>query len=219
MAEADTSYLEYDYVDLYSPLHVLGKFDPPDEDVATALALAKQMPTKDHFIIMKALAAITTKGTTGECFNERWKRVANPLIVKFFHDIGYAKTPYPGDCTPWCAATVSWCLQRSGLKITNDPASSQSFLSYGRPVTSPSIGDLCVFTDIDDSAHGHIGLFVSSPSPDFVEVLGGNQSGSSLTNCGPGYRQSKVTPMQRAINKEKALKVSNQFLAAYVRPT
>ena len=40
MAEADTSYLEYDYVDLYSPLHVLGKFDPPDEDIATALDLA-----------------------------------------------------------------------------------------------------------------------------------------------------------------------------------
>jgi uncharacterized protein (TIGR02594 family) len=215
----DPSYLEYDYVDLYSPLHVLGKFDPPDEDVAPALDLAKQMPTTNHFAIMQALAAITTKGTTGEYFNERWKRIGNPLIIKFFHDVGYAKTPYPGDCTPWCAATVSWCLQRSGLKIPSDPASSQGFLSYGRPVTSPSVGDLCVFTDIDDNAHGHVGLFVSSPSPGFVEVLGGNQCGSSLTNCGPGFRQSKVTPMPRAINKAKELKVSSQFLAAYVRPT
>jgi hypothetical protein len=59
IAEPDSSYLEYDYVDLYSPLHVLGKFDPPDEDVATALDLAKQMPTTDHFAIMQALAAIT----------------------------------------------------------------------------------------------------------------------------------------------------------------
>jgi hypothetical protein len=105
MAKADTSYLEYNYVDLYSLLHVRGKFDPPQEDIMTALELAKQMPTKDHFAIMKALAAITTKGTTGEYVNERSKSVANPLIVKFFHDVGYAKTPYPGDCTPWSAAT------------------------------------------------------------------------------------------------------------------
>jgi uncharacterized protein (TIGR02594 family) len=219
IAEADPSYLEYDYVDLYAPLHVRGTFDPPDPDIATALDLASQMPTKDHFTVMKALAAITTKGTTGEYFNERWKRVANPLIVKFFHDIGYAKTPYPGDCTPWCAATVSWCLQRSGLKLPSEPASSQSFLSYGRPVTSPSVGDLCVFTNIDDNAHGHVGLFVSYPSPGCVEVLGGNQSPSSSTNCGPGFRQSKVTPFPMAINKEKDPTKSPHFLAAYVRPT
>jgi hypothetical protein len=37
-AEADTEYLEYDYVDLYNPMHVLGRDDPSERDVATALA-------------------------------------------------------------------------------------------------------------------------------------------------------------------------------------
>jgi hypothetical protein len=124
-AKTNPSYAEYDFVDIYNPPFVRGGGNPSEQDVQQALLLAKSMPTKNSLTIMKALAAIKTKGTTGEYFNARWRQVANPLIVKFFHDIGFAKTPYPGDCTPWCAATVSWCLQRSGLKLPDDPASSE----------------------------------------------------------------------------------------------
>jgi hypothetical protein len=107
---------------------------------------------------------------------------------------------------------------RSGLKLPDDPASSQSFLQYGQRVTSPAAGDICVFTDINDHSHGHVSLFVSSPSVGFVNVLGGNQAGTSVTNCGPGFRQSKIAVLRMADNEAKNPAVSPHFLAAYVRP-
>jgi uncharacterized protein (TIGR02594 family) len=176
------------------------------------------MPTDSYFKIMQRLSEITQVGSTGELFNTRWKSFANPLIVRFFHDVGYKKTPYPGDCTPWCAATVSWCLQRAGLAIPmSDPASSQSYLRYGKQISDPSPGDICVFTDVNDSSHGHVALFISRAG-DTLKVMGGNQTGASATNCGPGYRQSKIDTTEIPINTHRIKTVSIHYLAAYVRP-
>jgi uncharacterized protein (TIGR02594 family) len=218
LAQADDrlEYKEYPFTDWFAP-RLRGSRDAPQQDIDIANGIANRMPTNDHFEIMRALSGITDVGTTGELFNMRWKTFGNPLIVRFFHDIGYRKTPYPGDCTPWCAATVSWCLKRAGKKIPRDPASSQSYLRYGQPVTDPRPGDIVVFTNIGDRAHGHVALFLSKSS-DTVEVLGGNQLGQSETNCGPGYRKSKITPVQMAINPTKSRAVSIHYLAGYFRP-
>jgi uncharacterized protein (TIGR02594 family) len=209
-------YREYSFQDYFSPGR-RGPYPGDPADITKAERIANSLPTQGHFEIMQALSQINDVGSTGEAFNERWKRFANPLIVLFFHEIGYKKTPYPGDCTPWCAATTSFCLKRAGRSIPHDPASSQSFLHYGDPVSEPQHGDLCVFTDIGDPVHGHVGMFVSRTG-DSVSVLGGNQSGHSATGCGPGYRQSKIAPVEYPINRERKRSVGVHYLAAYVRP-
>lgn len=209
-------YREYSFKDWFAP-RFRGSRDAPQQDIDVANGIASRMPTTNYFDVMRALAHVTEVGTTGELFNMRWKTFGNPLIVKFFHDVGYRRTPYPGDCTPWCAATVSWCLKRAGKSIPSNPASSQSYLRYGRKVTDPSPGDICVFTNIGDPAHGHVGLFLSKTN-ETVEVLGGNQLGQSQTNCGPGYRKSKIAPVHMAINPTRSRAVSISYLAGYFRP-
>ncbi len=215
-ADSRLEYREYSFSDYFSP-SLRGRDPSRAPDIEAASRIATSMPKNDHLQIMQALSQITEVGSTGESFNARWKKFANPLIVRFFHDIGYRKTPYPGDCTPWCAATTSWCLRRAGLSIPSDPASSQSFLHYGKRVSDPRPGDLCVFTDINDRAHGHVGMFVAL-NGDSVSVLGGNQSGESQTNCGPGYRQSKIAIAEIPVNSKRERSVGIHYLAAYVRP-
>jgi uncharacterized protein (TIGR02594 family) len=215
-ADNRLEYLDYPFRDYFSP-RLRGRDPSRTPDIEAAKRIAASMPKNDHFQIMKSLSQIAESGSTGELFNARWKKFANPLIVLFFHDIGYKKTPYPGDCTPWCAATTSWCLQRAGFSIPSDGASSQSFLQYGKRVTDPRPGDLCVFTDVNDKAHGHVGMFISTDG-NILKVLGGNQSGQSTTNCGPGYRQSKIAIAEIPINAKRKRSVGIHYLAAYVRP-
>lgn len=214
--DSNTEYREYPFQDYFSRF-LRGKDPSVAQDVKEAEAIAAMMPKDNPYHIMEELSKIFEKGSTGEVFNARWKRIANPLIVLFFHDIGYKKTPYPGDCTPWCAATVSWCLQRAGKKIAKDPASSQSYLKYGLPVSKPQIGDLCVFTDVGNPSNGHVGFFVSA-TEDSVKIIGGNQSGQSTTNCGPGYRQSVVNVTELPINKKRDRSVGVHYLATIRRP-
>jgi hypothetical protein len=78
-------------------------------------------------------------------------------------------------------------------------------------------GDLCVFTDVGDSTHGHVGLYVGK-NGNTLNVLGGNQSGESATNCGPGYRKSKIDVAEIPINSRRDRSVGVHYLAAYVRP-
>ncbi len=209
-------YVEYPFVDYFSiRKRGLSQSTPPD--VAAAIRIASSMPTDDHFNVMKQLSQISETGSTGEVFNSRWRKIANPLIVLFFHQVGYKQTQQPGDCTPWCAATVAWCLKRTGKSIPSNPASTQGYLQYGNRVTDPRPGDLCVFSGVNDSSAGHVALYVSRAG-DMLRVLGGNQTGHSATNCGPGYRQSKICITEMPINKDRSAAVGVHYLSAYVRP-
>ena len=182
-----------------------------------SMRIASSMPTNNHFAVMESLSQITETGSTGEVFNSRWKKIANPLIILFFHEIGYKETQLPGDCTPWCAATVAWCLKRTGMSIPSNPASSQSYLQYGDQVTDPRPGDLCIFAGVNDTSAGHVGLYVYRVG-DKLRVLGGNQAGQSATNCGPGYRESKICITEIPINRDRSPSVGVHYLSAYVRP-
>ncbi|MDX8520469.1 CHAP domain-containing protein [Mesorhizobium dulcispinae] len=113
--------------------------------------------------------------------------VANPLIVLFFLS---TNTQPVGDKTPWCSAFVNWCLQNASPKFagTND-SGSQSFVRNGGwgtevwnkadvwPPTEARRGDVAVFTDKSDPAHGHVAFFdgATPHQPNHVDVLGGNQ--------------------------------------------
>lgn len=214
----DTDYAEYDLDDYFD--HIKGPVKDVDAgDLQMVETIISRMKGLGHVEIMETLEALTDKGSTGELFNTRWKKFGNPLIVKFFHDIGYKRTPMPGDCTAWCAATLSWCLQTAGKSIPNsNPASSQAFLHVGTKVSTPKRGDICVFTDLDDPAHGHVALFSGFEGDSKVKILGANQSGSSPTACGPGYRRSKVSYTVFPINPARDSAVFSKYLAAYVRP-
>ena len=215
-AADQTDYVEYPFVDYFS-IRKRGLSRSTSPDIAAAIRIASSMPTNDHFSVMERLSEITETGSTGEVFNSRWKKIANPLIVLFFHEIGYQETQLPGDCTPWCAATIAWCLKRAGLPIPGNPASAQSYLRYGNRVVEPRPGDLCIFAGVNDDSTGHLGLYFSRDG-DKLRVLGGNQIGRSATNCGPGYRQSKICITEIPINKDRSPSEGIHYLSAYVRP-
>lgn len=211
----DSSYAELPYVDVFHG--VKGPGQPVSADIDAANAIANSMPRESHYLVMQRLASITRTGSTGERFNYRWKKIANPLIVRFFHDIGYSKLSYPNDCTPWCGATTAWCLKRAGHALPSDPASSQSYLHYGQKTSSPVPGDICVFTDVNDASHGHVGLFVSQTA-DSIRIIGGNQLGVDRTGCGPGFRASRIDYMVLPKNPHRDRKVDVHYFHAFVKP-
>jgi len=218
---------DYGFIDYYDPTHSnFFGFNPAlAEDIATAKDIVdKRLTAKSALDLMVQLHELQDTGSTGERFNARWMKYGNPLIVRFFHDIHYNFDRYPNDCTPWCAATLSWCLQRVGKPIPKVPASSQSFKELGREIDPTQeelkLGDICVFTNINDKDHGHVAFWIPGESSDYVIVLGANQDGGDVaTNCGPDYPRSRVSVSKRAINKAKDASVSGQFLNKFVRIT
>ncbi|WP_055046931.1 CHAP domain-containing protein [Devosia sp. A16] len=117
-----------------------------------------------------------------ESFQERWPDAyANPLIVWFFLE---TRTKPEGDLTAWCAAFVSWCLERSGVASARSAASA-AYRSWGEAAWSngealpgkAQPGDIAVFRQLSDPAHGHVGFFmgVDPQSDGRIMVLGGNQ--------------------------------------------
>jgi uncharacterized protein (TIGR02594 family) len=119
-----------------------------------------------------------------------WPVRANPLIVEFFNA---TRTKPVGDMTAWCSAFVNWCFLRSRagrpgtgnlLKPTENAASS-SWRNWGQGIIFdrdkavpkngiPRVGDIVVFTDRGDSAHGHVCFFLALEGRS-VRVVGGNQ--------------------------------------------
>lgn len=156
-ADDQTDYVDYPFVDYFS-IRKRGPSKSAPPDVAAAMRIASSMPTDNHYSVMERLSKITETGSTGEVFNSRWKKTANPLIVLFFHEIGYTEKQMPDDCTPWCAATVAWCLKRTGKSVPSDPALARSYLHYGSQVDDPMPGDLCIFAGMNDGAIGHLGI-------------------------------------------------------------
>lgn len=113
--------------------------------------------------------------------------LANPVIVLFFAS---TRTQPAGDKTPWCSAFVNWCLQNASPAILGtNSAASQSFVKnvgWGTevwnkrdrwPPTAARRGDIAIFTNRSDPAHGHVAFFdrATPRQPHHVDVLGGNQ--------------------------------------------
>lgn len=119
-------------------------------------------------------------------FRNEWDSAyANPLIVLLF---GATGTEPAGDVTPWCAAFMSWCIERVGLRSTQS-AASKSYRSYGtavwkngEPFPPDDVvreGDIAVFESLANGNRGHVAFYLG-PDPDDqanrVLLLGGNQS-------------------------------------------
>ena len=186
-------------------------------DDQRAQELLNALPQRGYYEIMLSLAAISAKGSTGESFNARWRSARNPLIAKLFRDVGYSDPVYDS-CAPWCAVALAWCLQRDGRPLPSNPIASQSYLHYGTPVETPRLGDICIFTDVDDASIGHVGLFVGYAGADKVTVLGGNQKGDVDTRCGPGFLNSYITFEDVEINRARRMTDNGLYLRQIRRP-
>jgi uncharacterized protein (TIGR02594 family) len=162
--------------------------DPAWREVDDLLAGAPATPTAPQKVAQYLASTVPLK------YREAWHEpdiknptFANPLIVRLFLA---TRTVPSGDTTPWCAAFVNWCVQRSGATGTAS-ASSQSFLGWGKEIWSKSTGgalsvanpgDVTVFRKRSDPAHGHVGFFngMNASMGNHVDVLGGNQIESNV---------------------------------------
>ena len=84
------------------------------------------------------------------------------------------------DSVPWCSSFVNWCIIKSGQEGTNS-AMARSWMTWGKPVNIPKIGDLVCFWRITkNGSFGHIGFYAGEMLDDsnngFIKVLSGNQS-------------------------------------------
>ena len=227
---AGAFHYDYPFVDYYDPNRPapvtgsqlaapFGNARAPQADIDAATKLTNAAPTTSALAILVYFAALSETGTMGEAFNARWQYYGNPVIVRFFHDIGYKDDKYPdGDCTPWCAAALSWAFKRCGLPIPPNPVSSQSYVGFGQTVTVPLAGDVVVFTSIQSPGHGHVGLYLGGDA-NTIDVLGGNQADLKFgpTDCGPSYPRSKIFSRTFNRNIERDLRTSSLYLNAIVR--
>lgn len=90
-----------------------------------------------------------------------------PAILKMWTAI---RAPFTDDETPWCAAFVGACLEKSGIRSTRSPR-ARSYLNWGVPLDKPSLGAVLVFSR---GGAGHVGFYAGEDSGAY-HVLGGNQ--------------------------------------------
>ena len=111
----------------------------------------------------------------------------NPIIVNYFHDIGF--NYINDDETPWCSCFVNWCALKAGYERSKK-LNARSWLEVGKKVMDPEIGDIVVYwRESKDSWKGHVGIFIRRDNG-MVYTLGGNQ-GSGSVNI-KAYPESKV---------------------------
>ena len=82
---------------------------------------------------------------------------------------------------------------KAGLEYTKSLA-ARSWLKAGTFVDVPQMGDIVVFWRVKkDSELGHVGIFINEDG-DYVNVLGGNQSG--MVRISP-YEKSRILDYRR----------------------
>jgi uncharacterized protein (TIGR02594 family) len=119
------------------------------------------------------LAALTDANADGERYNAGWKTRWNPVIVRFFTATNFGKPS--GDTTSWCAASLNWSLKRGGFNHGTGSAASASFRDAPGRTDAPAPGDVVVFVQTADHAHGHVALFLAQDA-DRIQCIGGNQT-------------------------------------------
>lgn len=110
----------------------------------------------------------------------------NPRIVEYHSATTLKATD---DETPWCSAFVSWVLEKSGYKSTQD-AWARSYLNYGTKLDKPKYG--CIVVYDRGAGKGHVHFYVKEDSQ-FIYGIGGNQDNTVKLKAYPksavlGYR-------------------------------
>jgi hypothetical protein len=186
---------------------VTGKESPYRKEIERGKTLLEDIPRGSNPYATADRFRQWRKGLVGNSESERkdysyyareWPIRGNPVIMGFFDATGL-RTPV-GDTTYWCAAFVSWILERSrdgkgdASKIWpyQNGAASSAYRSHFTQVTDErkvKRGDLVVFRNVSSSWAGHIG-FVHDVDLDesgearAIWVLGGNQGAQNDYNGG-----------------------------------
>lgn len=103
----------------------------------------------------------------------------NPLIAEANLLCGLSISVDGPKVNPWCAAFVSYVLNKAGIEGLRN-RSSQSYLRYGNPVDwriieNIRMNDIVVFTSKANNAQGHVGFIRGITSNGTLIVWGGNQ--------------------------------------------
>jgi uncharacterized protein (TIGR02594 family) len=99
----------------------------------------------------------------------------NPLIVAFFHDIGFDWVK--DDETAWCSACINYFAQKYEYERSGS-LMARSWLNVGEIITEPQLGDVVVFwRGSQYSALGHCGLYINK-NETYIWTFGGNQANS-----------------------------------------
>jgi uncharacterized protein (TIGR02594 family) len=82
------------------------------------------------------------------------------------------------DDVAWCAAFVSFCMQnaKNEFVVSQNLKSARAadWLTWGKPITEPTWGAVCVLEPLAPKSSGHVG-FVTGSDATHVTLLGGNQ--------------------------------------------
>ena len=122
-----------------------------------------------------------------------------PMLDLSYKYIRFAKgkkgiTTAPNDNREgsWCAAYISWSLDRAGYRVhKSGRMASQSFRYFSgklyRKIDKPIFGAITLYTKTSNPTHGHVGyLFGKTPNGRLL-ILGGNQN-NRLKFSSYGYR-------------------------------
>ena len=104
--------------------------------------------------------------------HERRGRVDHPEIMSLYHEIGHPGIAH--DETPWCAAFVGACLERSG-RLSTRSLMARSYSHWGTALQAGRLGAIAVLSRGSDPALGHVGFWVGATASKLF-LLGGNQS-------------------------------------------
>lgn len=118
-----------------------------------------------------ALPKIVTEGLNLIGTTETPGSKNNQTILNWAKECGVDKV-YNSDAIPWCGLYVAVVIKRTGRDIVNSPLWAKSWAKWGEESSTPSLGDILVFTR---GTGGHVGIYIAEDN-DCYHVLGGNQS-------------------------------------------
>jgi hypothetical protein len=207
--EATTNFLrEWGSAGRGKPSSFVGTAPARPWDVQRAFEILSAAPRAPHatpYDTAVWFKELKDTSKAGEPFNTEWAEWANPVITSFFTLTN--TVPQEGDQTSWCAAFVNWCLA-AGRKNISCSAVAQSFTWDKKnfpSATSPEVGDLVVFSGVEDGSRqrfGHVGFLsrpLGTPDPDGGSktghwIIGGNQKPRDTVDEEKGAVNEKFYP-------------------------
>lgn len=97
----------------------------------------------------------------------------SPIILGWAAELGgWIASYYQNDEIPWCGLFVGIAAKRAGFPHTQQSLSAGSWLTWGREIERPVLGNVLVF---QRAGGAHVGLYVGEDD-ECYHVLGGNQT-------------------------------------------